>query len=112
MKCALFFRVAGPRYPIKATMNHRRLRGRAARGATVAALLVALISPILNVETAGATTAATKKSAPAKKTAAAKKVTSPLPAMTVTDVKTGKPVALATTFDGTKPMLVWFWAPH
>ena len=42
----------------------------------------------------------------------AKVAKSPLPVMNVTEVTTGKTVALATTFDGTKPMLVWFWAPH
>lgn len=93
-------------------MNAQYLLGRAARGATVAVALVALISPIVHVEVAGAVTATTTQTSPAKKTAAAKKVASPLPAMNVTDVKTGKTVALATTFDGTKPMLVWFWAPH
>jgi hypothetical protein len=36
----------------------------------------------------------------------------PLPVMNVTDVKTGQPVALASFLDGSKPLLVWFWAPH
>ena len=80
--------------------------GRTRRNVTVAVALVALLSPIVNSGAAGAATSATKKSA------GAKTVKSPLPVMNVTDVKTGKQVALASTFDGTKPMLVWFWAPH
>ncbi len=61
---------------------------------------------MVHAPAAGAATATTRKSA------VAKVVKSPLPVMNVTDVKTGKQVALASTFDGTKPMLVWFWAPH
>lgn len=65
-----------------------------------------LVVTVLHVDPAAAASATSKKAA------AAKKVTSPLPVMNVTDVTTGKPVPLAATFDGTKPMLVWFWAPH
>ena len=60
-----------------------------------------------------ATTAPTKpvpKAAAAK--AAAAKAANPLPVMNVTDVKTGKSVALASFVNGTRPVLVWFWAPH
>lgn len=88
-----------------AARRQRRLR-RVARSTTVAAALVGMISPIMHADVAGAATATTKRSATAKA------VKSPLPVMNVTDVKTGKQVALASTFDGTKPMLVWFWAPH
>ena len=58
------------------------------------------------------TSAATATSKPSAKAPAAEKLANPLPVMNVTDVKTGKDVALAGTFDGTKPVLVWFWAPH
>ncbi len=80
--------------------------GRALRSATVAVALVGMISPIMHADAAGAATATTKRSATSKV------VKSPLPVMNVTDVKTGRQVALASTFDGTKPMVVWFWAPH
>ena len=42
----------------------------------------------------------------------AAKVTNPLPSVSVTDVRTGKSVNLASVFSGKKPLLVWFWAPH
>ena len=37
---------------------------------------------------------------------------SALPAVEVTDVGSGRPVALQSLLPGTKPLLVWFWAPH
>lgn len=46
------------------------------------------------------------------RTASKSTSTNPLPAMSVTDVRTGKAVALQTTLSGKKPLLVWFWAPH
>jgi hypothetical protein len=96
---------ARPTRPEASVLRHLSI-GRAVRTATVSIALVALMSPNIHAGAAGAATATTKKSAPAKV------VKSPLPVMSVTDVKTGKQVALASTFDGTKPMLVWFWAPH
>ena len=36
----------------------------------------------------------------------------PLPAMSVTDVRTGKAVRLQSALNGRKPLLVWFWAPN
>ena len=35
-----------------------------------------------------------------------------LATLTVTDVRTGKPFALASALTGSKALLVWFWAPH
>ena len=87
-------------------MSRRIVHGGAARAAALVTALAAMLLPIVHVDVAAAATATSKKAA------GAKKVTSPLPVMNVTDVKTGKQVALASTFDGTKPMLVWFWAPH
>ncbi len=87
-------------------MNLHRARRRAARRGMVLATLAVMFAPIVHVDAAGAVSATTRK------VAAAKKVKSPLPVMNVTDVKTGKQVALAPLFDGTKPMLVWFYAPH
>jgi hypothetical protein len=52
--------------------------------------------------------AATTTTVPAKKAATTK---SALPVLNVTDVKTGKPFALATVADGKLPTLLWFWAP-
>ena len=40
------------------------------------------------------------------------KTANPLPTMSVTDVNSSKPFALASAFDGKKALLVWFWAPH
>ena len=80
--------------PEATALRHPPIR-RAVRTATVTVALVAFMSPIVNAGAAGAATATTTKSA------AAKVVKSPLPVMSVTDVKTGKQVALASTFDGT-----------
>jgi hypothetical protein len=64
--------------------------------------------------TAPTTTAAKPAAAPADSAPAP--VLDPakiaLPAMDVTDVRTGKPVALRSVVDGKLPVLVWFWAPH
>lgn len=98
--------------PEGSTMNRERPRKRALRPATIVALLVALTVPAVSVDAASAASATTRKATTAKKVATEKKIKSPLPVMNVTDVKTGRQVALASTFDGTKPMLVWFWAPH
>ncbi|MEZ5262857.1 MAG: hypothetical protein R2755_14050 [Acidimicrobiales bacterium] len=38
--------------------------------------------------------------------------TSPLPAVEVLDVATGRPVQLAGFLPAAKPTLVWMWAPH
>ena len=40
------------------------------------------------------------------------KTANPLPTLSVTDVKSSRPFALASAFDGKKALLVWFWAPH
>ena len=42
----------------------------------------------------------------------AAKAVNPLPAITVTDVRSGKPYALASALTGSKALLVWFWAPN
>lgn len=89
-----------------APKGRNRTAGGVARRATVAAAVLALIAPIAHADRSAAATVTTKKAA------ATKVVKSPLPVMNVTDVKTGRQVALASTFDGKKPMLVWFWAPH
>lgn len=45
-------------------------------------------------------------------TTAAPAGTSPLPAVDVLDVANGETVALADQLPATRPLLVWFWAPH
>ena len=87
-------------------MRAQRSARRAKVRNMVAAALITLLAPVARLDAAGATAATTKKAT------APKAIQSPLPVMNVTDVKTGKQVALASTFDGTKPMLIWFWAPH
>jgi hypothetical protein len=37
---------------------------------------------------------------------------SALPALSVTDIKTGKPLILTSLANPKLPTLVWFWAPH
>ncbi len=71
----------------------------------VACIGLALLAPLLTSSVADAASTATPAKASANKTA------NPLPVMNVTDVKTGKPFALASALDGKKPLLVWFWAP-
>ena len=73
---------------------------------TMAFTCVLVISPLLVGAPAGAATATTKVSAQAAKTR------NPLPVLNVTDVRSAKPYALASAFDGKKPLLVWFWAPN
>lgn len=51
-------------------------------------------------------------SASTQKNQKTEKTANPLPTLSVTDVKSSKPFALASTFDGKKALLVWFWAPH
>jgi hypothetical protein len=87
-----------------------RPRSPSTRRLTRAVLLTgALLAPIV---AAGPVSAATNTTKAAVSKPAVKKVTSPLPVMNVTDIRTGKAVPLASTFNGTKPVLVWFWAPH
>ncbi len=90
----------------KTPVSRRLPLRRSCRTAAGFAALAMLVLPVLHMDSAAAASATSKQAA------AAKKVTSPLPVMNVTDVTTGKPVPLAATFDGTKPMLVWFWSPH
>ena len=80
----------------------------------LAAVLVMVIAAG-TVIAQGANAAAATGSAPKRPSstsATSKKSSNPLPVMKVTDVKTGKDVALAASLDGKKPLLVWFWAPH
>ena len=83
-------------------MNQHPPRQARRRGAiALAALAVGVL---------GFGTAAVSGTSPAL--AASTKVKNPLPAVTVTDVRTGKAVKLASSLTGKKPLLVWFWAPH
>ena len=80
----------------------------------LAAVLVMVIAAG-TVIAQGANAAAATGAAPKRlsgTSATSKKSSNPLPVMNVTDVKTGKDVALAASLDGKKPLLVWFWAPH
>ena len=49
---------------------------------------------------------------PSASTQKNQKTENPIPTLSVTDVKSSKPFALASAFDGKKALLVWFWAPH
>lgn len=91
-------------------MGQRRELGRTHQAVAGALLIAMLVVPVVNTSRAAA--APNVAASPTTKSTPTKKVKSPLPVMNVTDVKTGKSVALAATFNGTKPMLVWFWAPH
>ena len=84
-------------------MNQSRRRCREA-------LAILGLATVIAAGTGGTAGAAPKR--PAVRSAPSKKSVNPLPVMNVTDVKTGKDVALAASLDGKKPLLVWFWAPH
>ncbi len=84
------------------SQSYSRLRKRRLWPAAIISLL-AFAAPIGSVAQA-----ATSTTVPAKKAATTK---SALPVLNVTDVKTGKPFALATVADGKLPTLLWFWAP-
>lgn len=72
----------------------------------IAITCMVVLSPLLPGAPAGAATATTKVAAKTGKTR------NPLPVLNVTDVRSAKPYALASAFDGKKPLLVWFWAPN
>lgn len=74
--------------------------------------LAVVTTTIIAAAAAGVGTAGAAPKSPAVPSAASKKSINPLPVMNVTDVKTGKDVALAASLDGKKPLLVWFWAPN
>ncbi len=79
------------------------------------AAVVVIVIAVGTVTAHGATAASVTGAAPKRPpgtSASSKKSVNPLPVMKVTDVKTGKDVALAASLDGKKPLLVWFWAPH
>jgi hypothetical protein len=60
----------------------------------------------------GGALATTRPNFAAARTAAKTAPANPLPSMSVTDVRTGKSVALRSALSGKKPLLVWFWAPY
>lgn len=68
--------------------------------------IAAIAATTLTVGSPAATAASTRLQTKAKTEAPA------FPAVTVTDIKTGKPFKLASLSKGTKPTLIWFWAPH
>ncbi len=84
--------------------------GRMSRRRVVAALgiCLAVALPLGNTAHAATKKKTTKKTTTTKP----KKSTNALPAVSVTDVSTGKPYALQTAVTGKLPTLVWFWAPH
>ena len=88
--------------------NQRRTSCYRLRPLLIATTLAASSVVLAAAPSLSATTATTK---PVPKAAGAK-AANPLPVMNVTDVKTGKSVALASFVNGTRPVLVWFWAPH
>ena len=85
-----------------------------------AAMVAALLGFVATTPVSAATkakdaktqTAQAQQTARGKQSGQGKQTANPLPVMTVTDVKTGTPFALASAFTGAKPMLVWFWAPN
>ncbi len=90
---------------------HQKSHDRRRRFAVVAA------AATLSLATGGSALAATATTKPKAKVATpstkpATFLKSALPNVTVTDVITGKPFALASLADGKKPLLIWFWAPH
>ncbi len=89
-------------------------RRRAREVIVSAAMIAALLGFVATTRVSAATRAkdAKTQTAQVKQKAQIKQTANPLPAMTVTDVKTGKGFALASAFTGAKPMLVWFWAPN
>ena len=74
---------------------------RLAAGVGITALAAATLTLGPTAATAASTRLQTK----------AKTDTPAFPAVTVTDIKTGKPFKLASLSSGKKPTLVWFWAP-
>ncbi len=71
-------------------------------GAGAFGILSAGDSPAIAAGNPQAVTRTTTKPVPAN----------PLPSISVTDVRTGKSVALRSALSGKKPLLVWFWAPY
>lgn len=93
--------------------QHPPGRGLALAVAMTGVLLTSFAAASPALAATGTTKAPVKSSAKQSVAKPAiKKVTNPLPVMNVTDIKTGKPVPLASTFNGSKSVLVWFWAPH
>ncbi len=73
--------------------------------------IVGGVSLVLLLSGVGQSASQAANSAKKPAAATAKKLSNPLPVMTVTDVKAGKPFALASVFTGKLPVLLWFWAP-
>ena len=74
------------------------------------AAAAAVVFALTMVSATGALASPTR--VPSASTQKSQKTANPLPTMSVTDVKSSKPFALASAFDGKKALLVWFWAPH
>ncbi|MCC6436023.1 MAG: hypothetical protein IT196_13390 [Acidimicrobiales bacterium] len=64
-----------------------------------------------SASTASGDTAVPPATAPAGAAAATLTGDNPLPALDVTDVSPGAPVALAELLPADRPLLVWMWAP-
>jgi hypothetical protein len=95
------------------TSAHPKRRQRRRRRVAAGALVAVVGAGVLNVFSGvNSRVAAASPRARAVQAAAKATPTNPLPAMSVTDVRTGKPVALRSALSGRKPLLVWFWAPH
>ena len=77
------------------------------------AAAAAAVFALTMVSSMGALASPTRvPSASTQKNQKTEKTENPLPTLSVTDVKSSKPFALASAFDGKKALLVWFWAPH
>lgn len=84
--------------------NPRRRPKRTLAGLTVGFAATAGIFGVVHAPSAPALVSAN--------IAQAAKPANPLPAVSVTDIRTGRAVALQSAMTGKKPLLVWFWAPH